>query len=77
MLKLSPAANMVNAIGGRVISSSDRRPSVSMVHTAGNAPTKLTNPNTQEASKEPNGEKPASEKIWDCRNGQSVRHHGE
>jgi hypothetical protein len=64
MLELSPVASMVTAIGGRVSNSNERRPTVSMVHTAGNAPTKLTKPNTQEASNALNAEKPASEKIW-------------
>lgn len=50
---------------GKVNSSSDRRPSVSMVHTAGKAPTKLRKPKTQEASNAPKSENPASEKI--CR----------
>jgi hypothetical protein len=63
MLKLNPAASMVNAIGGRVSNSSERRPSMSMAHTAGSAPAKLTKPNMQEASKALNVEKPASKKI--------------
>lgn len=63
MQKLNPAASIVNAIGGRVNNSNERRPSVSMVHTAGNAPTKLIKPNMQEASKALNVEKPAFEKI--------------
>jgi hypothetical protein len=64
MLWLNPAASMVNAIGGRVSNSNERRPSVSMAHTAGNAPAKLTKPNMQEASKALKLEKPAFEKIW-------------
>jgi hypothetical protein len=60
-----PAANIVIAIRGRVSSSRDRRPQVSMVHIAGNAPKQLIKPKIQEASRAPNVEKPASEKI--CR----------
>lgn len=64
MLKLNPAPNIVTAINGNVKSNNDRRPKVSMVNTAGNAPTKLTKPKTQEANKAPNVENPASVKIY-------------
>ena len=65
MLKLSPAANMVTAINGRVKSNKDRRPRVSIVQMAGNAPRKFTKPNTQEATSAPKVLKPASEKMLD------------
>jgi len=63
MLKLKPAKSMVSAISGNVRSSSERRPRLSIDHIAGNAPMKLTKPNTQEATKAPNIEKPAWAKI--------------
>ena len=47
--KQKPAANKVQAICGKVKSSSARRPQVSMVQTAGQAKTKLTAPKPQEA----------------------------
>ena len=63
MLKLKPASSIVSAIKGRVSNSSERRPSVSMVQTAGKAPTKLTKPKIVDASRAPYVEKPASEKM--------------
>ena len=43
--------------------NSERRPRVSIVHTAGKAPAKLTKPKMQEANKELKVEKPAFKKI--------------
>ena len=53
MLKLSPAASIVSAMIGRVSRSKERRPSVSIVQTAGKAPRKLTRPNATEARRAP------------------------
>ena len=61
--KVSAAANMVNAIGGRVIRSSLRLPRLSIVQTAGIAPMKLTKPKMVEASRAWNREKPESRNI--------------
>jgi hypothetical protein len=63
MWKLNPAANIVIAMSGKVKSSNERRPRLSIVQTAGKAPTKLTKPKTQEANRAPKVENPASEKI--------------
>ncbi len=63
MLKLRPASSIVKAMKGSVRSNSERRPSVSMVQTAGKAPTKLTKPKMVDASRAPNLEKPASKKM--------------
>jgi hypothetical protein len=63
MLKVRPVASMVAAMIGSVNSNNERRPSVSIVQTAGNAPTKFRKPKTHEASSAPKREKPASEKI--------------
>lgn len=53
MLKLSPAASIVSAIIGRVRRSKERRPSVSIVQTAGKAPRKFTRPNATDARRAP------------------------
>jgi hypothetical protein len=46
-----PAAKRVQAMLGKVASSKDRRPNVSMVKMAGKAKTKLTAPNPSEAKR--------------------------
>ena len=56
-----PAAKSVHAICGKVKSSNDLRPKVSMVQMAGQANKKLTSPKPHDASKEPVTDAPAWE----------------
>lgn len=48
---------------GNVKSSNERRPKVSIVHTAGHANAKFTKPNPQENRRDESVPKPACEKI--------------
>ena len=59
----NPATSKVHAMFGNVNRRSDRRPNVSIVHTAGQAKRKLINPNPQEARRDCFASKPAEEKI--------------
>jgi hypothetical protein len=52
-------------MNGSVLSSSLRRPNVSIVQIAGNAPKKFTRPNTTEAHRAARAEKPDEEKMVD------------
>ena len=61
--KHNPAVNRDQAMFGKVNSSSDRLPKVSIVQTAGQANAKLTNPKPQEKSRDDVVPNPAWEKM--------------